>query len=191
MKKLLLLLFLMIGTFGAVSAQNTIEKGDNILQLGLGISPNYYTGYSFGFAPTFSLGYQRGIAELGPGTLSLGLIGAFNSRTNEGYYGGGKYRWRQSWTNFLIGPRAEWHYNFDVDKLDFYLGLTIAMRFESYKHEWLDNWKYDDYKTDYGGAHLVGGPHLGLAYYLTNSVGLFAEFGYTINWMTLGVDFKF
>jgi hypothetical protein len=59
---------------------NTIETEDNILQIGLGTSPNYYS-YNFGFTPTVSLGFQRGITELGPGTLTLGLIGAFNSRS--------------------------------------------------------------------------------------------------------------
>lgn len=179
----------MIGMFVAVSAQNTIETEENILQIGLGTSPNYYS-YNFGFTPTVSLGFQRGITELGPGTLTLGLIGAFNSRSYTDYYTA-KNRWKRTWTNFLIGPRAEWHANFDVDKLDFYVGLTIAMRYESYKREWLDDYKDDNYKDNFGGAYLVGGPHVGLAYYLTNSVGLFGEFGYTINWMTVGVDFKF
>ena len=176
-----------------IIAQNTIEKGTDILQLGVGFSPYSYGPYDVGVSPTFSLGYQRGIAKLGPGTLTLGLIGAIRTSSYDGYYhGNGRGYWKQRWTDFTVGPRAEWHYNFDVKKLDLYLGLTLAMRFQSYSYEWLDNnYTYDNYGRDYGRTSVVVGPHFGMAYYLSNSVGLFGELGYTINWLTLGVNFKF
>ena len=193
MKRIFLSLLMLFAFTGGAVAQNTIDKGDLILSLGIGLGRNYYSGFNMGVTPTFSLGLQYGIAKLGPGTVTLGGLVGFSSSSYDDNWNR-NYGYRHTWTNFSIGIRSEWHYNFNVDNLDFYLGMMIGTRIESYSVKWNsgkpNDWD-DRYSKNYGGAHLIFGPHVGLAYYLGKNVGLFGEFGYGINWATFGVNFKF
>jgi hypothetical protein len=48
----------------------------------------------------------------------------------------------------------------------------------------------DDYNPD-PDPHFNFSPRVGMTYYVANNFGLFAETGYDISFLTVGLDFKF
>ncbi len=154
------------------------EKGDNLLQIGVGLS-SYYYGNPFGIT------YEAGVDK----DISIGAQIDYNSSTYGGYYYGysGSYRWGYSATYF--GLRASYHANrlLDLrsDKFDLYAGLGLG--YVSFK--WKDNYYGGD--VDYGNRvffnYFIGGK-----YYFNKHIGAFAEVGYTgISSTRIGLCAKF
>lgn len=154
------------------------EKGDKLLQVGVGLS-SYYYGNPFGV--TFEAGVDKDI--------SVGAQIDYNSSTYGGYYYGysSAYRWGYSATYF--GLRASYHANrlLDLrsDKFDLYAGLGLG--YVSFK--WKDNSYGGD--VDYG-SRIFFNYFIGGKYYFNKHIGAFAEVGYTgISSTRIGLCAKF
>jgi hypothetical protein len=169
MKKLILLSVLFIA-FITVKAQDPIfVKGDKVINLGLGLDT--YTRFSL----SGEYGILDGIVDKG----SIG-VGAFASYGFEIF--GSKYYHENQ---VLAGVRGTFHYPF-IDKLDTYGGLALGL---SFTHKSWDKayWGYDD-SDNY--VDINSGLFVGARYYLTEKIAPFAELGYGLGYLTVGVAIK-
>ena len=105
-----------------------------------------------------------------------------------------QYGWNtgeHSWTyNFMIfAGRANWHWNFDVDRLDFYTGFSTGYRSFSKKYSGPNRELANSlYTWSYNGLHWAG--QAGAHYYFTKNIGVMAEVGYPLL-IKSGVALKF
>ena len=101
-------------------------------------------------------------------------------------YGG--YKW--SYNFIYAGARGSYHFGELLetsDKFDPYAGISLGFRFASYK----DTYGYtSDYYNPYNSG-LYMGIHVGGRYYFTDKIGGFAEVGYGVSALRLGVTAKF
>lgn len=117
MKKLFLGLCLALGLVATASAQDTFRKGDNILNVGIGLS-----GSGSVSLPPLSATYERSIADgiIEKGAIGLGVQGELLTYKNvEG-----------SALALFAGPRLSFHYEF-VENLDTYIGVQAGLAFAS------------------------------------------------------------
>ena len=178
MKKLLLSLLVVVFTFTQLlSQESTFKKGDKALNLGIGFGSSYYGGFYTSHMPALSASLEVGVAD---GILDKGSIGV------GGYIGYSSAKYSTYWktTNFLIGARGSFHYPL-VNKLDTYTGLQLGYNVFSTKY-------YDNTYTTGGSAStLQFALFAGARYYFSNNIAVFAEVGYGVAYLTVGVALKF
>ncbi|SHJ61942.1 hypothetical protein SAMN05444280_12442 [Tangfeifania diversioriginum] len=180
-KRILPVLFALFLT-ASLSAQNTFNEGDNVLNLGLGIGNTLYTGsYYSSSVPPLSASYEVGVKdELFDENSSLGVGGYLG-------YSGSKYTgWGSSYSfnNIIIGARGALHYQF-IDQLDTYAGLMLGYRIVS--------WKSSSGDFNYGSAASSGFTsafYVGGRYYFNETFAGMMELGYGIAYLNIGVAIK-
>ena len=175
MKKILLALaaaFIGLASYSA-SAQNVVERGTNVVNLGVGLnsanSDNLFTVVgSWDYGVVGNLWDSRS-------ALTLGAQGAFSTS--------------QYANAFSIGPTVGLHYHF-IPQLDTYLRLMLGY----------SNWTYKDSSVNdaakavgvrNGGGGFGWNLALGARYMFTQNIGAFVEVGYGISVANVGVSFKF
>jgi hypothetical protein len=178
--------FVIFSFFLAVRVHaQAFEAGTNVVSVGLGLGSSI-ADYTYGTqTPGISASYERGIWEAGPGVISLGgLIGYKGYRyavfdNNNSYV--------DKWNYTILGVRGAYHYTgLSVPNLDLYGGVMLS---------------YDNlsYSTTYNGPNapsfgtssvelslFVGG-----RYYFAGNLGGFAELGYGVAILNLGLSYKF
>ncbi len=177
MKKLLSSLFLV--ALLAFSAQNVMAQyaqGDKLLNVGIGLGGyynygGYYGGlYGGGGGVTLGGSFEYGFTD----QISAGAQIDFYSRN---YGGGGRV------TTIPIALRGSYHFNellnLNNDKIDLYGGLQLGYFLES-----------NNFGDSRSGRGLFG-VHIGGKYYFQPNLGAFAEVGYGVTGLKLGVAFKF
>ncbi len=151
------------------------KKGVNNLNIGVGMGLNGITGESS--LPPISLGYQLGIAK----NYSIGAIVGYSGSTNKVL----TYEW--TYTYIVVGGRGEYHFMKPTDKLDAYAGGTLGYTIVSVSEP-------DNLPSYVGGAigtsYLIYGAHAGIRYAFSKSFGAFAEVGYGIGLLTIGINLK-
>ncbi len=96
----------------------------------------------------------------------------------------GSYNGKYSY--LLIGARGQYHFDMNVDKLDFYGGVMLGYNIVSVSgFESLPGY------TASSSSGLAIGLYLGGRYMFTEKIGGFAELGYSIAILNLGVTAKF
>ncbi|KAA9325548.1 hypothetical protein F0P96_19650 [Hymenobacter busanensis] len=170
------------------SSMETFTKGSTAVNLGVGVGLGY--GYGFGTikaTPAMSLSVERGFIDgVGPGTIGIGGLVGYKGYHYD--YSGG---YKASWSNILVSARGTYHYNIlENPKLDTYAGLSVGVRVESYKNTYFDNTPgYDGYKSS--SSYITSGLFIGGRYFFTDNIGAFAELGYDMNYLKLGLSAKF
>jgi hypothetical protein len=177
-----------------VAAQQapSFSKGSIGVNLGLGLGNGYGYGYALGgsthSSPAISLSVEKGVVEgIGPGVISVGgLIGyksesyKWNDRLGKDY--------KATWNNIYIAARGAYHYNFtDNPKVDTYAGVSLAALVLKYSDNYTDS-SIGDYDNT---TSLDVGVFLGGRYLLTDKLGAFAELGYDMSYLKLGLTTKF
>ncbi|QDA60620.1 hypothetical protein [Hymenobacter jejuensis] len=169
--------------------ESMFRKGTTMVNLGVGLGLGYgYYGGSLKSTPAISVSAERGLLEgIGPGTIGVGgLIGY------KGYhydYPGTSYK--ATWSNIIVAARGTYHYNFTTNpKLDTYAGVTLGMRLEHYKDTYYND-VLNSRNNSYGGAYLTSGIFVGGRYFFTDNIGGFAELGYDMSYLKLGLTAKF
>ena len=181
---LLLALFFVCGV--AAAQTPSFEKGDKVINLGVGIGGNYYSGFTSGInrTPFLSASLDIGIVDgIGDkGSIGIGGIVGFSSvKWNDRDYG-----YKQS--NILIGPRGTFHYPL-VDKLDTYAGLTLGYHIVSYKYTGSFG-NSGTFGTNVSAVYFSG--FIGARYYFTDSFGIMLELGSGgLSLANFGVALKF
>ncbi len=168
----------------ALMAQSPIfEKGDKVLNLGIGFGTSLYSGgYYKTSIPPISASYEVGILD---DVLDVGSIGV------GGYLGYVAYKyeylnWGWKYSNFVLGARGVFHYPF-VDKLDTYTGLMLGFDIVSAK-EFGDASYLFSYNAS--SSHAVASWFIGGRYYFTDKIAGLLELGYGIAYVNIGVAIK-
>jgi hypothetical protein len=184
MKSTLVLLLLLgsLRVFAQDSSNRSFQKGDRLLNLGLGLN-SYYEG-----GLPLSVSYEKATGD--KASLGLGMDYLHHSY-DDPYIG--KY----GLTALYLGVRGAFHVNqfletidFYDDKLDVYIGASLGYRLFSWKSNYTlyPAW----YTGSYYGSGLYYGAYLGGKYYFTSKLGAFLEAGATGSTNArIGLCFKF
>ena len=161
-----LIVFVGLTTF---AQQNGYKKGDQLVNLGIGVNSYYSGGIPFGAS------YENGITD----EISVG--GSFDYLTHD--YLTFKF------TAIYFGARGSYHFNdllkINNSKVDLYGGATLGYRSFS--------WSADGQNLgDAYGSGVFLGAYAGGRYYFGSGIGAFAELGAIGSTNAkLGVAFKF
>jgi hypothetical protein len=182
MRKLILVMAMILMT-GMVGFAQNFDKGSSGINAGIGLGPGYYGG-GYGFAFGVNGSYEYGIVKIPMGDKLHGVIGigglAGISWTTSNTYGGD---WR--YTNWTIAARGTYHFIF-MDKFDPYAGILLGYRGQSWKWTGTGSGPWDAGSS--GG--FTGGFFVGARYYFSDGFGVYAELGYLLNVLNVGVTFK-
>lgn len=174
-----------MGASSAVSAQDlTFQHQDQVAGLAVGFGGTLYSGYSSGFSrtPAISLTYENCVKDnLFDENSALGIGGMLGFASAKYNAPGDTWSWKS--TNFILGARGALHYEF-LDKLDTYTGLMLGYNIVSTKYT-------GDVSTGASGGGFAWAWYLGGRYYLGESIAAFAELGYGVAVLNLGVALKF
>ncbi|MEL6721315.1 MAG: hypothetical protein AAFP82_21620 [Bacteroidota bacterium] len=167
------------------SNAQSLTKGEKIVQFGTGLGGTVVAGSS---AQT---PYLRAIFEMGVnddflnGTLSAGGGMSYKSGSYA-YYASST--WRYTYMSFH--GRASWHPGFiNSDNLDAYAGIALGIDFVNVNYD--SAWDYDYDGTDFSGAGLSLGLHVGARYQFTEQWGAWAELGLGHGLLNIGASYKF
>lgn len=171
MKKILTIVFAVGLVFSATlaSAQARYDKGDVLLNLGLGLG--YY--YGNGGVPL--------IASAEFGVNEVITVGPYIAYTSRGYTG-----FRYTFIDF--GVRGSYHFSelFEIDneQLDIYGGANLGYAVSKFSY---DNSFYND--NIYPGR-VQFGLHAGARYFFSEKVAGYGELGFGLAPLALGLTFK-
>ena len=161
-----------------LQAQDTFTRGDKVINLGIGLGSNLS-----------GAGFKSSVPPLS-GSFEYGLIGnLFNNKSSfgiGGYVGYAADKWKKTSLghNYVIlGVRGSFHYQF-ADRLDTYLGVMGGYNIVRLKG-------YDDTKISDVNSGFAYSFYLGSRYYLLEKLAAFAEIGYGISFLQLGLAYKF
>lgn len=179
MKKLILTLIVVL--ISANIHAQAFENGTTVANAGIGL------GTALGglgtARPALSLSVDHGLWEVGgPGLISLG-----------GYVGTTGYKYKNmdytaKWNYFVVGARGAYHYNgfTDLPKLDVYGGLMLAYNIVKYSSEGSGESLSGNYGSGLGLSGFVGG-----RWFFSDVFGAFAELGYGVSVLNIGITYKF
>lgn len=180
MKKFNFPLLLVIGLLAGTQSFAQYAKGDKLLNAGIGLSSYYGGGLPIGAS------FEVGVTD----EISVGAqIDYYSWSYNYGYLGlNDRYRY----TFIPVAVRGSYHVNkllnLNNDKVDLYGGLALGYYISSFSYNGASpGYVYDN---SYGNRVLFG-LHLGGRYYFKPNLGAFAELGYGVSALKLGVTFKF
>ncbi len=176
MKKFTLFLFCLVTLFTASQAQAQTPVKNKYLNAGIGLAA--YTAGGIPIGASLEVDYKNNIS-----------IGGFFDYAHYGYKSFG-YKWNY---NFLyFGARGSYHLSellqdLDIDdsKFDPYAGVSLGIRTAWYN----DNTEYDNFKSPYSGGIFLG-VHAGSRYMFSEKLGGFAEIGYGVSALRLGITAK-
>jgi hypothetical protein len=151
---------------------NPLQVESWIFNAGIGLGSIYDVSANLPAGFAFKVALQRGMWELGPGVIALGLETGmvFNSTTIGNY--------TARFSKFNISPRTGWHCGWDVIGLDTYAGMAMGIGFLSQTDL--------DTKLRFHGSVYVGG-----TYFFNEKFGINLETGYGTTFIQLGVAYKF
>lgn len=173
MKKIFSIVVVVLLSITIANAQG-YKKGVNNINAGVGFGLAGIYGNA-GMIP-ISVGVQIGVAN----KISFGGIVGFSTST----YGLDNFEWK--YTYIMLGARGEYHFLKPTNKLDAYAGLTLGYNIVSVTAP--SNYSGFGYSAQ--GSYLLFGVHVGARYAFTRNIGAFAELGYGIGYLTVGVNFK-
>ncbi len=185
-----ILLFVLIAETNA----QPLKYADQNIGIGLGVPA--ITNYSYtSLSPAVTATYEYGFSDkIGIGYIGGGALLSFAGSTNDYHANGVKYS--NKYHYFLIGPKASYHFDMaDItgdrfwDKCDLYAGVFMGLRFQTYKYYDNASGSYTDYEDN--ATRMVSDIYAGIRYAFTNQFGVYAETGFGVNYLTVGVSWRF
>jgi hypothetical protein len=164
---------------GAANAQ-LFAKGDKVINLGIGV-PVFLNGSGYETRlPLVSGSFDYGILDdLIDGKASIGVGGYLGHTANRFKYVG---NYEYDFSYLLIGPRASFHYHL-IDELDTYGGLMFGYNIVSSSGN-------GQFKPN-NHSRFMSALYIGARYYFAGNISAFAEIGYGISLIEVGLSFKF
>ncbi|MDR0364532.1 MAG: hypothetical protein LBH92_05910 [Bacteroidales bacterium] len=152
----------------AANGQEIFSKGSQLISLGIGV----------GAGIPVELSYERSIVD--------GLIKKKNGAIGVGAYGGWYHRKLYDWNYnyYVLGARGAFHYQF-VKKLDTYGGLMLGYSIAT------ASWAGDGESVGTpSGSAFSYSLYIGARYLFKPRLGVYAEAGYGISYLSAGITFK-
>jgi hypothetical protein len=185
MKKMLLLTLVVIVATQLTTRAQSFQKGTNVVAVGVGLGSSLGSFTSSSSMPAFSVQYERGVWDIGgPGVISLGGYVGIKSFKYSTHAGG--YDFSEKWNYTIIGLRSAYHYNgLGSDNLDVYGGAMLSYNILKYHYTGEGTGDNGSYGSTAGLTLYIGG-----RYFFAPAVAAFAELGYGVSYLTLGLAFK-
>ena len=180
----------LVGFSCLVHAQSAFQKGTTLIKAGIGIGSSILNYSGSSQTPAISAQFEKGIWEIGgPGVISLG--GYVGTKSYKYHYSSSYYDYTAKWNYTIIGVRSAYHYTgLKNGKADLYGGLMLSYNHLKYKFEDKNggtsgSYGFGSYGSGTGITAYVGGN-----YFFANNIGAFAELGYGVSYLTLGLTIK-
>jgi len=173
------------------------KKGDNVINLGVGIGSTLGgSGYETSIPPislSYELGFIDGLMD-NKASIGLGAYGAYTANKWEtefpSFTGGAPVKYGYEYTYIIVGARGTFHYLF-ANKLDSYAGLMLGYNIVGSEF-YCDDDSIKNLITTSATASGIGfAGFVGARYYFTESLAALAEVGYGVAYLNLGLAFKF
>lgn len=177
-KKVFLAALALVGSVSLANAQEIFHKGSTAVNAGVGIG-SIYSNLTI---PPLSVSLDYGVVDnlINDNNGSISVGGYVGYTASSANYGVSKYRTSYA----ILGARGAFHYQF-APKLDTYAGLMLSYNLAS------SSWSGEAVPAVKAANSDLGiTAYLGARYFFTESVGAFAELGYGISNLNLGVTFK-
>lgn len=144
---------------------------------------NVYLNAGVGLATYYGGGFPIGVSVEVDAKNNFSVGGSIDYyHYNYGYYSGGY--------NFIYaGARGSYHFPTQNKSFDPYIGATLGFRYAGYKDSSGYSY-YDGYSSSYNSGLYVG-IHLGARFMFSEKIGAFAELGYGVSAVKLGLAAKF
>jgi hypothetical protein len=175
---------LMVCGNGAQAQQsaNIMEEGTITVNIGVGLGRsgygyNGYNGVGLGYGAGFGtkVAIERGMWQLGPGVLTLGLEAGGSFSKSGGYKS----------NIIIVAARSAYHFGWNVPNLDTYGGVSLGPGFRS------SDYYYNSTSTKTNHDVVVApGVFVGASYYFSPNIGVNVEAGYDITQVQGGLVFK-
>lgn len=170
-----------------VNAQNAFSKGDQAVNIGIGLG-SYYggDGYTSGFPP-LSISYEKGVVDgLLDGKASIGVGGYLGYSSNKWETSYMTYKYGFKYSYLVLGARGLFHYQF-IDKLDTYAGVMLGYNIVGSKYYGDDIPGYSPSASSTSGIGYS--TFIGARYQFSEKFTAFAEIGYGVSALELGISF--
>lgn len=167
----------------AVLSTDSMAQAGNNLNIGIGLGSTFIASGLDASLPPISIGYEHAFGE----KISAGAFLGYAGASYEAPAIGGTWKWKYNY--ILVGARGAYHFNFKVPKLDPYAGLMLGYNVASVSTEKPSGYTGPEIAGAKAGGAVIGG-YAGARYMLGNKIGAFAELGYGIAYLTLGVSIK-
>ncbi len=180
MKRMLLISTLLIIAVSLSFSQMAYKKGDQVINLGIGLGGFAGAYGSGGIAITG--GYEYGIHE----NISLGGVVGYSSSSEDVFAG---YGWK--YTYILIGARGAYHIDLLKDpKIDTYGGVLLGYNIvsSSATGNLPTYYGYGSYSAS--ASYLAIGVFVGGRYYFNPKWAVQAELGYGLGILNVGIAYK-
>jgi len=175
-RKILVVFLTLVGfSWGASAQTDAFNKGDMIINAGVGIGRYIsYPLFSNKILP-ISGSFEYSVTDLFDGKGGIG-IGGYVAYTSFG----DKEGLNVTVSDLIIGPRGIFHYQF-IENLDTYAGFMVGYDVKSFP------------KSNYNlpGSELYTTFFIGARLYITKNIGVFGELGYGVSPLQLGLCYKF
>ena len=181
MKRILLISVLMILALSISFSQIAYKKGDQVVNLGIGIGGFAGAYGSGGIAITG--GYENAVNE----NISLGGVVGYSSSTEDFGYGYG-----YKYTYILIAARGAYHYDLlHNPNVDTYGGVLLGYNIVSNSVTGNVPSYYGYYGTTSASASFLEfGLFAGIRYYFNPKLAVQAELGYGLGILNIGIAYK-
>ncbi|WP_338793546.1 outer membrane beta-barrel protein [Bernardetia sp. Wsw4-3y2] len=173
MKKLIVFLIVCFSfSFTLSTAQAQYEQGQIDANLGVGFLSTFYGSGLSQSIPPIGLSVDYGVTD----NISVGGYAAYASTKFDTFDD-----WRYTYT--IIGVRGAYHFDLGHEKIDTYGGALLGYNIISFSG--------DDYFQGTAASAAAFSVFLGGRYRFTENLGAFAELGYGISVLQLGLNVKF
>jgi len=185
MRRTLSFLVLLLFALPGLHAQKSmIELGDKVISLGLGIGNTLNPGgdgYSGGMPP-FSVSIEKAIVDNIFKKGVIGIVGSLGYTSFEyrfDVYGDG---W--NYHNIILGAGSLFHYPL-INRLDTYVGFLLGYNLSIVTEYGIPGTAAYAYPGGFVYSGFIGG-----RYFFTDKFAAFAQLGYGVAYLTLGVSIR-
>jgi hypothetical protein len=160
------------------------RKGNTDLSFGIGFGSHLIKPGSYNTVPLLSVNVDHALRDdLGPGVIGVG--GYFGYEQYRREYNSGEYGFNYS--SVVLQGRITYHYQF-IENFDTYGGLGLGIRYinsaEFGIHPPGDGIEPDD------GIRASGAIFVGGRYFFNDKTAAYAELGYGVSYLSLGITFR-
>lgn len=200
--KISFLMIILVASVQVIAQQNYFLKGDKVVNLGVGLgSAGYFGGHHATSFPPVSLAFELGLKDC---IFDKGVIGVGGYTSFSTYkFDNGKLKSKSK--DFVLAGRLSLHYPF-LDKLDTYGGVILGADIVSTEASLYST--STSYTVIYSGTsaysetpyYSIDSPgtktgvafaiYVGARYCFSEKILAFAELGYGIAVLNIGIAYK-